>query len=115
MVDQHTDPDEIDPLEEQVRDEPNPELVRQHEEDQDPMHVMQPRARDRPARSGHPLMESGLARWSLVTPSTWPLSCRGRINPPAERVASWSVPTITVLQHALTGNVSACTREAGKL
>ncbi len=37
MVDQHTDPDEIDPLEEQVRDEPNPELVRQHDEEQDPL------------------------------------------------------------------------------
>jgi len=37
MVDRHTDPDEIDPLEEQVRDEPNPELVRQHDEDQDPL------------------------------------------------------------------------------
>ena len=37
MVDQHTDPDEIDPLEEQVLDEPNPELVRQHDEEQDPL------------------------------------------------------------------------------
>jgi hypothetical protein len=37
MVDQHTDPDEIDPLEEQVRNEPNPELVRQHDGDQDPL------------------------------------------------------------------------------
>ncbi len=37
MVDQHTDPDEIDPLEEQVRDEPNPELVQQHDEERDPL------------------------------------------------------------------------------
>lgn len=37
MVDQHTDSDEIDPLEEQVRDEPNPELVRQHDEERDPL------------------------------------------------------------------------------
>ena len=37
MTDQHTDPDDSDPLEEQVRDEPNPELVRQHDEDQDPL------------------------------------------------------------------------------
>ena len=37
MTDQHTDPDDSDPLEEQVRDEPNPELGRQHDEDQDPL------------------------------------------------------------------------------
>ena len=29
--------DDGDPLEDQVRDEPNPELVRQHDEDQDPL------------------------------------------------------------------------------
>lgn len=37
MTDQHTDPDANDPLEEQIRDEPNPELVRQHDVDQDPL------------------------------------------------------------------------------
>ena len=37
MTDQHTDPDDSDPLEYQVRDEPNPELVQQHDEDRDPL------------------------------------------------------------------------------
>lgn len=37
MIHQHLDPDEVDPLEAQVRDEPNPELAHQHDEEQDPL------------------------------------------------------------------------------